>query len=263
MAKTANYSAFSNLQVNAARKERSSLIILILRILLYILLGILALLGVILSMRLKIYLRMTDEFGLRAGLGPVVLTLAPAKPKKPVDPADFTYEKHQKRLKKERLRAMKKKEKAEQKKQAKALAKQAEQTAKEEAAAEAAGEEVKKFTLEAILEIIEFVLEEFPRFTSYIHTEIRMLDITVAGKDAADCAKKYGIIAQLTSYLLEILDNGTAMKPLKPDAVAVRADFLAVKTVYRMDIRIRLRLFSIVRVGFHTLVWYIKRKIKH
>ena len=175
----------------------------------------------------------------------------------------FTYEKHQKRLKKERLRAMKKKEKAEQKKQAKALAKQAEQTAKEEAAAEEAGEDVKKFTLEAILEIIEFVLEEFPRFTSYIHTEIRMLDITVAGKDAADCAKKYGIIAQLTSYLLEILDNGTAMKPLKPDAVAVRADFLAAKTVYRMDIRIRLRLFSIVRVGFHTLVWYIKRKIKH
>ena len=230
---------------------------------LYILLGILALLGVILSMRMKIYLRMTDEFGLRAGLGPVVLTLAPAKPKKPVDPADFTYEKHQKRLKKERLRAMKKKEKAEQKKQAKALARQAEQTAKEEAAAEEAGEEVKKFTLEAILEIIEFVLEEFPRFTSYIHTEIRMLDITVAGKDAADCAKKYGIIAQLTSYLLEILDNGTAMKPLKPDAVAVRADFLAAKTVYRMDIRIRLRLFSIVRVGFHTLVWYIKRKIKH
>jgi len=217
-------------------------------------------------MRLKIYIRMTDEFGLRAGLGPVVLTLAPAKPKKPVDPADFTYEKHQKRLRKDRLRAKKKSEKAEQKKQAKELAKQAklaEQTAKEEAAAETAGEEVKKFTLEAILEIIGFVLEEFPRFTSYIHTEIRMLDITVAGKDAADCAKKYGIIAQLTSYLLEILDNGTAMKPLKPDAVAVRADFLAAKTVYRMDIRIRLRLFSIVRVGFHTLVWYIKRKIRH
>ena len=57
---------------------------IVLRILLYILLGIAALLGVILSMRLKIYIRMTDTFGLRAGLGPVVLTLAPAKPKKPV-----------------------------------------------------------------------------------------------------------------------------------------------------------------------------------
>ena len=213
-------------------------------------------------MRLKIYIRMTDEFGLRAGLGPVVLTLAPAKPKKPVDLADFTYEKHQKRLQKERAIAQKKAEKAEKKKQAKALAKQAEQTAREEAAAEEAGEEVKKFTLEGILGIVEFVLEEFPRFTSYIHTEIRMLDITVAGRDAADCAKKYGIIAQLTSYLLELLDNRTAMKKLKPDAVAVRADFLAAKTVYRMDIRIKLRLFSIVRVGFHTLVWYIKSKIK-
>ena len=236
---------------------------IVLRILLYILLGIAALLGVILSMRLKIYIRMTDTFGLRAGLGPVVLTLAPAKPKKPVDLKDFTYEKHQKRLQKEQARARKKAEKAEQKKQAKALAKEAEKTAREETAAEENGEPVKKFTLEAILEIIEFVLEEFPRFTSYINTEIRMLDITVAGKDAADCAKKYGIIAQLTSYLLEILDNGTALKPVKADAVAVRADFLAAKTVYKMDIRIRLRLFSIVRVGFHTLVWFIKTKIKN
>ena len=236
---------------------------IVLRILLYILLGITALLGVILSMRIKIYIRMTDAFGLRAGLGPVVLTLAPAKPKKAVNLKDFTYEKHQKRLQKEQSRARKKAEKAEQKKQAKALAKEAEKTAREEAAAEENGEPVKKFTLEAILGIIEFVLEEFPRFTSYIHTEIRMLDITVAGKDAADCAKKYGIIAQLTSYLLEILDNGTAMKPVKADAVAVRADFLASKTVYKMDIRIRLRLFSIVRVGFHTLVWYIKTKVKN
>lgn len=236
---------------------------IVLRILLYILLGIAALLGVILSMRLKIYIRMTDTFGLRAGLGPVVLTLAPAKPKKPVDLKDFTYEKHRKRLQKEQARARKKAEKAEQKKQAKALAKEAEKTAREEAAAEENGEPVKKFTLEAILGIIEFVLEEFPRFTSYIHTEIRMLDITVAGKDAADCAKKYGIIAQLTSYLLEILDNGTALKPVKADAVSVRADFLAAKTVYKMDIRIRLRLFSIVRVGFHTLVWFIKTKIKN
>ena len=235
---------------------------IVLQIFLYLLLGIAVFLGVILSMRLKIYLRMTDTFGLRAGLGPIVLTLAPAKPKKPVDLKDFTYEKHQKRLQKERAKAQKKAEKSEQKKQAKALAKEAEKTAREETAAEESGEPVKKFTLEAILEIVEFVLEEFPRFTSYIHTEIRSLDITVAGKDAADCAKKYGIIAQLTSYLLELLENGTAMKPLKPDAVAVRADFLAQKTVYKMDIRIRLRLFSIVRVGFHTLVWFIKSKIK-
>ncbi len=236
---------------------------IVLRILLYIILGIFAFLGIILSMRLKIYIRMTDVFGLRAGLGPIVLTLAPSKPKKPIDLADFTYEKHQKRLKKERLKAQKKSEKAEKKKQAKALAKEAEKTAQEEAAASETGEEVKKFTLDAILDIVEFVLEELPRFASYIHTEIRMLDITVGGKDAADCAKKYGILAQSMSYLLELLDNGTAMKPIKPGTVTVNADFLSTKTVYKMDIRIRLRLFSIVRVGFHTLVWFIKSKIKN
>ena len=235
---------------------------IVLRILLYILLGILVLIGVILSLRLKIYIRLTDAFELRAGLGPVVLTLAPSKPRKPVDLADFTYEKHQKRLAKERAKALKKSEKAEKKRQAKALAKEAEQTAKEEAAAEENGEEVKKFSLESVLAIIEFVLEEFPRLTSRIHTEVRLLDITVAGKDAADCAKKYGIIAQMTSYLLEILDNGTSMKPLKPGTVAVNADFLAAKTVYRLDIRIRLRLFDVVCTGVRALVWYVKSKMK-
>ena len=106
------------------------------------------------------------------------------------------------------------------------------------------------------------MLSEFSRFTSYIHTEIRKLDITVAGRDAADCGKKYGIISQLVSYLLVTLENRTAMKPMKPGTVSVNADFLAAKTVYRMDIRIRLRLFSIVRVGIHTLVWMIRSKLK-
>lgn len=235
---------------------------IVLRILLYILLGIVVLLGVILSMRLKIYIRMTDTFELRVGIGPIVRTLVPSKPPKTIDLSDFTYEKHRKRLQKERMRALKKSEKAEKKRQAQTLAKEAEQTAKEESAAAETGGEVKKFTLEAILGILEFVLEEFPRFTSYIHTEVRMLDIAVAGRDAADCAKKYGIIAQLTSYLLEILDTRTAMKPLKPGVVAVNADFLAAKTVYQLDIRIRLRLFSVVRVGFHTLWWFIRSKIQ-
>lgn len=231
---------------------------IILKIFLYILLGIVVLVGALLTMNLKLYVRLTDSLELRAGVGFIMLTLVPAKRRKPVDLRDFTYEKHAKRLTKERA----KREKASKKKKLKELSKKAEQTAADEASAEKNGKKPKKFTLEAITELVEFVLEEFPRFTSYIHTEIRELDIAVAGKDAADCAIKYGVISQLTSYLLEILDNGTKMKPICDDTVSVRADFLAEKTVYRFDLRIRLRLFSVVRVGFHTLVWFIRSKLK-
>ncbi|MGN1345976.1 MAG: hypothetical protein ACI4V1_04270 [Eubacteriales bacterium] len=238
----------------------------VLRILLYLLLGILALVGLLLSLCLKLDFQLNDASAnaliVRVGLGPVVRTIVPAKKRKPVRLADFTYEKHQKRLKKDRIRARKKAERLEKRKRAHALMRQTGQTAKTEAAAEAAGEEVKSFTLESILDLLRFIFAEFPRFTSYLHTEVRMLDITVAGRDAADCAKKYGILAQLVSYLLELLNNGTAMKPLRPDAVAVRADFLAEKTVYRLDIRLRLRLFSLVRVALHTLVWMIQGKLK-
>lgn len=231
---------------------------IILKIFLYILLGIVVLVGALLTMRLKLYIRLTDSLELRAGVGAIVFTLVPSKPRKAVDLSDFTYEKHAKRLTKERA----KREKASKKKKLKALAKKAEQTAADEAAAEKSGKAPKKFTIEAITELVKFVIDEFPRFTSYIHTEIRELDIAVAGKDAADCAIKYGVISQLTSYLIEILDNGTAMKPLCNDTVSVYADFLAKKTVYRFDLRIRLRLFSVVRVGFHTLVWFIRSKLK-
>lgn len=230
---------------------------IILKILLYILLFILALVGVLLTLRLKLYITMTDSLCIRAGLGPIVLTLVPSKRRKVVELRDFTYEKHAKRLRREKRKRERRVEAAK-KKKLRELCKKAEEVSVNEVTEDAAP---KKLTLEAILELVEFVLDEFPRFTSYIQTEIRELDISVAGRDAADCAKRYGVIAQLVSYLLELLDEHTSMKPLRPGSVAVRADFLAEKTVYRIDLRIRLRLFSIVRVGFHTLVWLIRSKL--
>lgn len=233
---------------------------IILKILLYILLFIVAVVGVLLTLRLKLYITMTDSLCLRAGLGPIVLTLVPSGRRTSVDLRDFTYEKHAKRLRREKRKRERRVEAAK-KKKLRELCQKAEQTSVDESTAEQAGKTPKKLTLEAILELVEFVLDEFPRFTSYIQTEIRELDIAVARRDAADCAKRYGVIAQLVSYLLELLDEHTSMKPLRQGAVAVRADFLAEKTVYRIDLRIRLRLFSIVRVGFHTLVWFIRSKL--
>ena len=85
---------------------------IVLRILLYILLGIILLVGLLLSFHIKIYLHLGDELHLRAGLGPIMLKLAPKKPPKPIDLRDYTYEKHQKRLEKDRKAALKKKQKA-------------------------------------------------------------------------------------------------------------------------------------------------------
>ncbi len=225
---------------------------------LYVILGIVLFFALILSMRLKVYIRLDDGFRLRVGLGPVIFTIFPTqKRRKKINLANFSYKKHQKRLARERQKALQKSQKAQKKKQARDLAKKANETVQKEAS----GEEVKKFSLELIIEIIEFALSELPRLASNIVTNVRMIDITVGGHDAADCANKYGITAQLTSYLLAALDHSTSMKPLKPDAIAVKADFLSEKTVYRLDISFKVSLFSTVKVGIHTLMWMIQSKI--
>ena len=65
---------------------------------LYIILGIVLFFALIFSLKIKVYLRLEDELRVRAGVGPVVLTLVPSKPKKPLNAKDFTREKHEKRL---------------------------------------------------------------------------------------------------------------------------------------------------------------------
>ena len=48
---------------------------------LYILLGIVLFFALLFSMKIKVYVRLTDELRLRAGFGPVLLTLVPKKKK--------------------------------------------------------------------------------------------------------------------------------------------------------------------------------------
>ncbi|MBE6616827.1 MAG: hypothetical protein E7627_02605 [Ruminococcaceae bacterium] len=228
-------------------------------IVLYILLVIILFFALILSLHIKVFIRLDNELRLRVGLGPVIITLSPKKKKK-VKASDFTYKKHRKRLLKEKKKQDKKSrkraEKEEKKKQAKLLKKEAETAAKASEEATAGNK------LGSIMELIKFVLSELPVFASYIKTDIRQIYITVGGKDADVTARSYGAISAILANLIELLKNKTQLRPVKDRAVGVFADFTAEKTSYRLDLYFRLRLFSIVRVGWHTLKWFISQKIQ-
>ena len=215
---------------------------------LYIILCILLFVALILSLRAKLYIKLDSEITLRAGLGPVLLTVVPKKKRKKPRLSAFSYKKHQRRLEKERKKAEKKK-----KNKAEKIAEKAES---ENARKKSAGEKIG-----SLFEIVSFVLEEFPRLASYIHTNIRALHVTVGGSDAARVAELYGIISASVAALTELLDNKTRLKTLKKDSVTVSADFLASKTTVVADISMKLSLFSALRVGLHTLMWLVKRKI--
>ena len=229
---------------------------LFLKILLSVLLGIICLLALLLTLNLKLFLTLGDALTVRAGVGPVVLTLVPKK-KKPVKLSDYTYQKVKKRQDRERLKSERKRTKAAaraaKKKEAEDLTKKA------EAAAETGDASGK---LHAILGLIGFVLDELPRFASYIHTDIRTLSVTVGGEDAAAIALNYGKIAGAVSLLLALLREKTALRERGDAVIGVEPDFLSEKTVLRLDIAFRLRLFSIVRVGWHFLVHIIRAKIR-
>ena len=233
---------------------------------LYILLGIAAFFALIFWMKVKVYIRFDDTLTLRAGYGPIVLTLAPKKPKKPVRVEDFTYEKHQKRLERERKAALKKAEKKkrrdEKKKAESEKSRKADHLHKKAAdLAEEGNDAPVEDKIGFILSLVKFGLGELGRFPSYIHTDVRMLDITVAAGDAAKTAVTYGAVSAAVANLMEILRTKTAFKKRSDAQIAVRADFLADKPTFRADISFKLRVFSTVRVGWHALVWFIKYKI--
>lgn len=228
-------------------------------IVLYILLAVILFIALLLSLNLKLYIKLDDVATIHVGFGPIVIQIAPKKPRKPVALSDFTYEKHQKRLIRDRKlaekKAAKQSAKIEKKRQQKAMEEKAKQTA---TAVNEAEDENKLFS---IIELLSFIFDELPKFFSCFQAEIRMLDISVGGKDADCIARNYGKISALVSLLIELLDNKTRLKKLKPNSVQVRADFVSEKIKYRLNIHIKLRLFSIVCVGFDAIKWFIKQKI--
>jgi len=229
-------------------------------VLLYILLGIVLLVGLLLSLHIKLYIKIEEETTVHAGFGPVLVQLAPKKKPRPVRLSDFTYKKHQKRLKKDQKAA----EKKALKEQAKRARKKERESLKARAghAASTIDKAAPEDKLASFTDILSLIFEELPKLASYLKTEIRLLRITVGGQDADRIARSYGKIAALLPLFIELLEAKTKLTPVKANAVQVAADFVAPKTTVQMNVRIKLRLFSLVRIAFHALLWLIRQKMK-
>ncbi len=236
-------------------------IILFLKILFILLLPIVLLCAIPLRLRI----RLQDTVSLEAGVGPLVLFRIP-KPQPKLDLADFTYEKHQKRLAKEAAKALQKKEKAKRKAEKKAQRDQAKQKKSpsqkageiREAAKEAGQKENKLF---GILSLVKCVLTALPGFFGGFQCRLYHLDVTVGGKDAADTAKNFALYSQTLSYLLEFLTLKTRFVKPKENTVAIRTDFLAEKTKVTADLHLQIRVGQILGTVLGIGVSYIKAMV--
>ena len=50
---------------------------------------------------------------------------------------------------------------------------------------------------------------------------------------------------------------------MKSGAVSVNADFISEKTKLMIDVSLKISIFSILKVGFHTVKWLISQKLKN
>ncbi|MGN1410550.1 MAG: hypothetical protein ACI4XJ_10310 [Eubacteriales bacterium] len=223
-------------------------------VVLWVILIIALLIALLLSLRVKLYIKVEDKAYIRAGVGPVVLTLTPKKHKK-VKISDFTYEKHQKRLEKIKRKSEKKARKAAKKRKSDELKQKAESAASNE-------NTTPENKLGEIIDLLKFICGEFPRLASRLHIRINRLYIVVGGGDAAETAVKYGKIQAAVSLLIELLDNKTLLSPIKEGDAAVFADFLQPKTKCEIDISLGISLYAVLKTGISALIWLIKSKIK-
>lgn len=229
---------------------------------LWIILGIILFTAVILSLRIRLKAdydstKETDGLRLKAGLGFIMITILPKKEKKTKKPrlSSFTYEKHKKRLEKERIKA----EKKNLKDKAKAAKKAAEKAAKK------AENRHVPFTerLRSVFDIVSLVFEEFPKLVSYMHTDVRYLLVSVGSDDAAKTAELYGGICLAATSFLTLLREKTKMRKERKGSIRVNTDFISGKCEAAVGFSLSVSLFSIVRIGWHALVWFIKNKIKN
>ena len=186
---------------------------------LYILCGVILFFALLLSLKANVRLEFKDSLTLSISVLFIKINISPAK-KKPINYKEYTYEKHQKRLRKKYQAYLKKLEKKRIKSEKKAQ-KKAERKA-ETAEQKKARKNAPKRSVADWIDIAVGVLAMFfNKFFRHLHIKVARLKVNVATGDAASTAIAYGAIVQSVAYLIEMLDRITNVDGLKKAEIEV------------------------------------------
>ncbi len=214
--------------------------------------------------RAQIVVIFNGELTLKVKLLGKTVQIMPKKPKKPLDPDDFSPKKYRKLLAKEaKLKAKKEAKKAQSK------AKKAEKAAnKKKAKDESASKKPKKKKgLADILDLVYMGLDALKSlgrsFGKHFEIEAVRLRITVGSEDAAQTALLYSILVQAVAYVLEVLSSLTNLRIRKQNRgnILVDADFTSKQIKADLHLIFKLRVWHIVAMLFLALGGVIKNRI--
>lgn len=217
--------------------------------------------------RAQVVLIFNGELALKVKVLGLTIQILPKKPKKPLNPDDFTPEKYRKLLAKEaKLQAKKEAKKA--KSQAKKAEKAAnKKKAKEEAAKNPPKRPKKKKGLADILDLVYMGVDALKSlgksFGKHFEIEAVRLRIIVGSEDAAQTAMLYGILVQAVAYFLEILSSITNLRIRKPNRsnILVDADFTSEKIEADLHLIFKMRVWHIFAMVFSALGGVIKNRL--
>ena len=212
---------------------------------LYIVSILIIVIALLLMTKVKLRLLSDGDLRLKVGVGPFMVTLLPSKQKK-IKLRDFTHKKYLKKL--QLLRQEKERLAAEA--EAKKLKKQAEKESGEN-------------KLSGLTDFIMTLLSKYEKYTGRLNTEVKRLDVTVGGKDAAAAAISYAVYSQAVAYILAILESKTKMKSPKDGRVNVVCDWFSDKTDVSADVVVKIKVWDAIVSAVEILMLKIQHSNKN
>ena len=226
---------------------------------LYIIIGIVLLFVFILSLKAKVKLEYDEILRLSVKILCFNIQIAPKKEPKPLDFSGYSFKKHQKRLRENYEKYLKKKKKKEAKKEKKAEEKEK----KAEQKRIAKEKNIPKQPTRSIFDWVEIAKAVigalFSKFANHLHIKVARLNIKVATGDAATTAIVYGAVIQSVAYIIEILQKITNVDGLEKADISVEPDYLSESTTLDLCFVFSLRIWHVLHILFGTLGRAIKK----
>ena len=168
---------------------------------------------------------------------------------------DYTYEKVRKREEKKKRKQKKKTDGTKKAKKQKKPAKK-----KDTAVTEPEEGEKKQSVAAMLIDMREMIFDLLKRAPRKLRLEIKRLHLTVGAADAASTAITYGIVTQSVGAALTLAEEHADVR-IKKNSILLAYDFLSGKISADVNIRLSIRVGSILNLALRFIYNFIKYKI--
>jgi len=238
-------------------------------VVLYILLGIAALLALTFTVRVRVTLDMADELKLWVTVCGIKINILPKKQKK-YKLSDYSLKKIAKRDRKKAAKDAKKAEAAALKKKKKAEEKKRKQEAdgkltKEEKKALKAKKKASRPPLPPLISLLRDTLGFFfPSIFGKFHFHVARIKLRIGGKDAAQTALTYYAVTNALAPTLRFIDKYSNLHGMKRAEIDIAPDFLSeeIKADVKLGFSTSLgaMLGSLLKTAFKFIFGFMKIK---